>query len=531
MIDAFDELLHQYPNLTDLPIAIADITFEFPPECRYPSLSVQVEEFGLINPLQGRTVATLSEIHLALYQGAKIIYHDVVIIANADDEEKSYVFREHLYRLYKLRKAVKESDQELLQQLYKTYSNSLYGKVAQGIRERKMFNTREGTTKSLPKSLITNAYYAAMTTGLIRAALSSIIVALDELIEEGYPYKLISATTDGLLYGIDENLVDIERTLDMQTLKTQYDSMADALKNGFKRFKPFDQVDPVLSERLEQFPSLRLMKYSHEAWKDPEYIEIKHVANRVLNVKTRGQVGFYESDDEKVCTILAKAGHKIEGDKDQQAEWMLVHYRDTEVQTYGYTRLSNIQAIIDQNDPINDLISIPETRKISLDYDYKRYPINAHDTAPHKDMNQFMKYRQSTNYLRSLNQRASVDAVDFKYRRAQQNIRKSGGNKKYCIRHIIRAMVHGVKPFKPLNFSYSQLAHRLREFGVTVSSIKHAKQSSFTPNMIEDTSGNRACIRRALKTLEIPARNNYATYLKLLLHKKISNKEEVSYLD
>lgn len=528
MLKHFKDLLNHYETATHLPIALADIDFKFPDECLYPCLSMKLDDFGLINPLEGRTVASLPEIHLALYQGAYIEYHDAVVIEDYSDD---YVFREHLYKLYLLRNEAKDNDQELLQQLYKTYSNSLYGKIAQGIRERKMYNTRDGMTKKLPKSNITNSYYASMTTGLIRAALSSILQALDELIKEGHNYKIISATTDGLLYGIDESKVSVEDTLNMDNKKYTYDSLLEAFKDGYKKFNPFDIVDPVLSERLLKFPSLRLMKLSHEAWEDPTYIEVKHVSNEITNIKTRGQIGLYTDDEGSVTTILAKAGHSLDGDKDEQASWMLEHYEDDEITQYEFTTLSNIQDIVSETNPVDDLVSLPQKRKISLDYDYKRYPANAHDTKPHKNINQFMKYRQSMGYLRRLNQRATVDAVEYKYNLAEQGVRKTGSNREFVIRHILRALLHGVKPFTVPNISRTKLAFFLQEFGVTVSKLGHAKESVFTPYMISDTTGNRALIRKILRKLEIRTRTNYKNYLDLLLHKKISNTEDVCYLD
>ena len=539
----FKQLLAEFDTVDYLPIALADITFTFPATCKYPCLCVSIEGFGLINPLSGRTVATLPEIHLALYLGARIKYHDVVVIADyvPDDELDSdtselsaddlYIFREHLFTLFTLRNDAKKADNELLQQLYKTYSNSLYGKSAQGISERSTYNTRDGGSKRLPKSVITNAYYASMTTGLVRAALSSLLVAINELIDEGHDYKIISATTDGLIYGVAESKLTVEDTLDTNHEKYTYNNVFDALSDGYKRFNPFETVDPLLAERLLKFPSLRLLQVSHNAWDDPEYIEIKHVANKVVNIKTRGQVGHYIDGDKSICTILAKAGHKVPGEKDEQADWILEHYQDTTVKTYDFTVLSGIRDIVDENVVIDDLVSIPETRVISLDYDYKRYPLNDHDTCPVQDVNEFVKYRQSVDYLRRLRQRATIEAVDYKFKRAEQGIRKRGSSKENVVRHLLRGLLHEVKPFKKLSLTYSRLAILLREYKVTPSKIKHAKAARFVPNMVEDTSGNRAHIRSILRLLQYSTNDNYQEFLSLLLHQKITNAESVSYLD
>lgn len=537
MLEQFKTLLDEYNQATHLQIALADISFSFPATCKYPSLSVTVDEFGLINPLEGRTVATLPEVHLALYQGAQITYHDVVVLEEYQDseseifKESQFAFREHLYNLYSLRNEAKRNNEELLQQLYKTYSNSLYGKLAQGINKRTMFNTRDGASKRLPKSNITNAYYASLTTGLIRAALSSVIVAIEELIQEGHDYIIISATTDGCLYGIDNSKLSIEDTINKDDKTYNYNNIHEALSNGYKKFISFETVDPVLAKRLLKFPSLRLLKISHEAWNDAEYIEVKHVANRVLNFKTRGQVGHYDSEAGSTCTILAKAGHKISGTKNEQAQWILDHYRDEKIQKYRFTTLSSVRDIIDENIVIDDLVSLPQERVISLDYDYKRHPVSDSDTAPHKDINQFTKFRQSASYLKNLGERASINAVDYKYKRAEQGIRKTGSNKKFVARHILRGLLQGVKPFKNPDMSYARLAILLQEYGVNISQIKHAKSTKFTPNMVEDTSGNRVIIRQILRLLNYKTRTNYKNFLKLLLHQKITNADQISYLD
>lgn len=238
------------------------------------------------------------------------------------------------------------------------------------------------------------------------------------------------------------------------------------------------------------------------------------------------------SKNNSICTLLAKAGHKVAGSKDEQALWIMKHYEDSEIYTYSFTTLASIQDIINEDNPIEDLVSLPQERIISLDYDYKRYPINGSDTVPHKDINQFMKYRQSADYLKRLKQRASIDAVDYKYKRALQNVRKTGSNRAFCVRHIVRGIVHKIEPFGDLGLSYPAIAFTLREFGVSLSQVKHAKSARFTPFMIQDTSGNRLYIRKILKALGYQKTNsNYAEFLELLLHKKISNPEVVSYLD
>ena len=73
------------------------------------------------------------------------------------------------------------------------------------------------------------------------------------------------------------------------------------------------------------------------------------------------------SKNNSICTLLAKAGHKVAGSKDEQALWIMKHYEDSEIYTYSFTTLASIQDIINEDNPIEDLVSLPQERIISLD--------------------------------------------------------------------------------------------------------------------------------------------------------------------
>ncbi len=134
MIEKFKKVLEEFDG-TRLPIAFADITFKFPEHTVYPNLCVHHAKYGLLNPLEGRTVATITEIHLALYLGATIEYHEAFVVDSLDNG--SYVFREHLRFLIMARSEAKKVGDELLQQMLKLYANTLYGKLSQGITPKK----------------------------------------------------------------------------------------------------------------------------------------------------------------------------------------------------------------------------------------------------------------------------------------------------------------------------------------------------------------------------------------------------------
>lgn len=289
MIDVFKKELANYDG-TRLPIAFADVTFTFPSDTLYPNLCVKHDKYGLLNPLEGRTVATLPEIELALYLGVELTYHEAFVVQSLNNGQ--YVFREHLKGLIFARSEAKKSHNELLQQMLKLYVNTLYGKVAQGITPKNSFDLRSSDSKPLGVSRITQPFFASLITGTLRAGLSALLIAMDELNKEGHDYVPISATTDGVLYQVgDKNGVKFE-----QCLKPEYRSdILKALDSGTDIFTSFKESDPVLYNKLKSFPVLNLLELSRQAWGSDEYLEIKHAVNEVLNIKTRGQIGAYHA--------------------------------------------------------------------------------------------------------------------------------------------------------------------------------------------------------------------------------------------
>lgn len=285
MIKLFKEKVAEFDG-TELVIAVADITFEFPDTTLYPNLCVHHKDYGLISPLSGRTLATLPEIHLALRMGCKIIYHDAFVI-NSKDE---FVYGGHLKKLIDDRNQAKKDGNKLMDQMLKLYVNTLYGKVAQGISVKKGYDLREEGTKELGTCAVSQAYFATMITGVLRAALSALLAAITELNKEGYNYLPISATTDGMLYGVAP-----ECGIDFRDVVRDefHDDIFSAIESGDNVFKPFAEVDPVLFNKLQEFPVLRMLQQSRASWGYDEFIEIKHAVNEVLNVKTRGQAGAY----------------------------------------------------------------------------------------------------------------------------------------------------------------------------------------------------------------------------------------------
>ncbi len=287
MIDAIKYEVKNF-NPVAIVIGFAEIRFEFPEGTLHSCLCVKDARYGLVSPLKGRTIATIAELNLARRQGAVIDYIEAFVIKSLD----GFIFKGALKHLIDKRAEAQKNNDTLLDQSNKLIINSMYGKLGQGVSPKSSSNNWDKGYGALGTSAITQAYYAAMITGTLRACLSSILVAVDELNEEGHDYKIISATTDGVLYKLTSKS-DIKFN---DALKDEHhNDVRGALQSGGKIFNIFEDVDPILYNKLLEFPAIRLLHHARKEWGHNEFLEIKHAVNSILNIKTRGQIGAYNA--------------------------------------------------------------------------------------------------------------------------------------------------------------------------------------------------------------------------------------------
>ena len=372
------------------------IRFKFPPDTQYPCLPIKHHKYGLLYVLEGETTATASEIILALEAGAEIQSRTSLELPIAVDENHSPIrfILHHLAQLAKDRSGHKEKKDDpksqVHEKLLKEFMNSLYGKFSQAINFRKAYDPSKGEMKPLGKSVITEPCTASLTTSLARTALSAILIAVDRF-NAGRAYQdqitVISATTDGLLIGVPapEGYSVVDDYYDMvdgiPKLKKDVDKQ---LGEILKRFGCSD-----LLQELDKFLSIRQMRNSRlEMTGSKEILEIKHMADEIISVKTRGQIGLLSSGH---ASILAKFGHKpplsqIIDDPEEykkvmdtggivrnteEAEWLLEHMDRIEegrdkIAEYKMITLKNFRDMIDSDDHL-DLTKKISDQKINTD--------------------------------------------------------------------------------------------------------------------------------------------------------------------
>jgi len=180
-------------------MGFAHIRFRFPLGTRYPSLPVRAAERGLYFPLTGETHCTAPEIEVAIGQGAQIEILTGVVIPWVNNEHRIF---EAFVRFARAKRFENEAG-SFKTKFYKELGNSLYGKLAQGLHEKSAYDTRTNKGKVSAPSRITNPYFAAHATGLVRAVVSEIMSRIPN------DRKIISVTTDGFITDAPRDELDL----------------------------------------------------------------------------------------------------------------------------------------------------------------------------------------------------------------------------------------------------------------------------------------------------------------------------------
>jgi hypothetical protein len=128
---------------------------------------------GLIFPLAGESFCCGPEIYLARKMGASLEIVNGVILPT---DFESRPFELFVIDCAGRRKNYQKGSLEEL--FWKELGNGTYGKVAQGLRNKRCFNSRSGKYENLPPSRITNPYFAAFTTSFVRATIGELLSRL-----------------------------------------------------------------------------------------------------------------------------------------------------------------------------------------------------------------------------------------------------------------------------------------------------------------------------------------------------------------
>jgi hypothetical protein len=369
---------------------------------------------------------------------------------------------------------------------WKEISNSTYGKLAQGLKERRIYDLREAEMQPLPPSKITNGAYAAFTTSFTRAVLGDLMNAIPS-------HRMVfSCTTDGF----------ITNTNDME--------MAECTKRVFPRM--YSELRNNLTD-------------------SQELLEKKHVIAKPLGWRTRGQATLRAGNSEGIKRIvLAKAGistpselEEVDDQNDAIVSLFLKRQPDSSFPVQGLTGLRDMV----EHDV--DLLTIVREKRLNMEYDWKRRPSGltlsqgynhiAFSTSPWESISEYnfvralwsgyikdevmcLKSKQDFNkwadflYIQSLVQ----GGTDMKY------LRKSDGDLNRLRLALCSAFKHeaaGLKFPAKLKVTNQDFADTLHTLGIKCSkaNVENGKKQEFSPHTCIPTERVMVALERLKRLL------------------------------
>jgi len=319
---------HDPSKFTATTLGFVYMDFEFPAETRFPTLPVRTAH-GLVFPLKGTCYCSSPELVVALKLGAKVKVHHGVIVPT---DPSVRIFGEFIEECLEHRKAA--GSKTLSGLFWKEISNSTYGKTAQGLREKRVYDMRDKTSKPLPPSEITNPFFAAYITSFVRGILGEIINSLDN------DTCVFSCTTDGFLSNATEAEIG---TAQQGVLCKLFEEARESLTG----------IGSVL--------------------------EKKHAIRKPLGWRTRGQAtllpGSDPDQDESYTVVLAKGGiftpPEFESVEDQNIEIIRMFYDRTPESMIRVVGKTGVRDMVNHD---ADLVEKVIEKRLSMEYDWKRKP-------------------------------------------------------------------------------------------------------------------------------------------------------------
>lgn len=314
-------------DFTPSTLGVANVRFEFPKSVRFPTMPVRSEN-GLIFPRSGISNCSAPEIALARSLGAKIsIMHGVIV---PTDPERP-VFRDFIRDCTARRNEHPKGSLDNL--FWKELSNASYGKTAQGLHSKRVFDLRDKTMKPLPESKITNPFYAAFITSFVRAALGEVMNNLPNEV------CVFSCTTDGFLTNATAEQIAAASSRDICKL--------------------YGESRTLLTG-------------------DSTVLEVKHRVRQPLGWRTRGQATLVEGESDKgdgFNIVLAKGGiytaQSLDSVRLQNAFVTNLFLKRLPTDRVEMATKTGIRDMINFD---ADLVEKETSKRLNMEFDWKRRP-------------------------------------------------------------------------------------------------------------------------------------------------------------
>jgi hypothetical protein len=325
------EQMHRVEGIDEidmLDLAFVAVDFEFPETVRFPTLPVRSPN-GIIFPRKGRSYCAAPELILAKQLGAQLVLSRSIKVPV---ERDAGIFSRFITDCISKRTAYDKGTFENL--FWKEVGNSTYGKTAQGLRKKRVYDLRDDDMVELPESTLTQPFFASFITSYTRAVLGEILNRFAANVQ------VFSVTTDGFL----SHASDIE--------------IAGATSG------PLFQSFRTARSRLVQ---------------DDQPLEVKHTIRQPLGWRTRGSATLKLGDGDKENIVIQKGGIKSQfdlTDREENARVVELFFNRTPGETQQYTSGIGLKDTIRYG---SDFVYRSITKRLSMEFDWKRRPVDPQD--------------------------------------------------------------------------------------------------------------------------------------------------------
>lgn len=433
---------------TKVGIFLTEFSF---PKGTYQSSIAQKTEGGLIYTNEGEDFCTWPELTEAVRLKG-ITKEEKIIRGNIYEEFKMngkvYLpFAEYLGNLVNERDKYPKGSFE--NSFFKLMGNGLYGKLAQGIEYRSVYDLN-GKRVQLKPSVITCAHYASQITGIIRTCVEVIVNTFNEL--QGC--KVHNATTDGVMITIQKP----------RNLKIEIDE-----KNIAKTKQSFKELFPELYEKLISFYPIKLIAQGQKnlGLKNSEWLEIKSIGNEIRTEQTRANYIAYKGITQGLAR--GNVSEKIMNSKEKFDE-----FTDNEnVTEIELLTLVGIREIKEKGwDLVQKRIFDRGTkewkkylRTVNIGYDGKRIPIeNEFNSRQPLNIEEWEEFRKIAKKMKGKKERIRIEDFFFrKNSRTNEGTLRVQGSK---TRTIIRIFLSAVLKYNwnEKHWTFSELSRKLNEY-------------------------------------------------------------------
>jgi hypothetical protein len=340
-------------EISPFDIGFVEVLFQFKKDCKFPMFPVKPfnpssqtydENLGICFPRSGKTVVTLAEYWTAKQANVLEkceICDSLVFKRNGNRTLPRFVKNLILRRGGEPKGSVNNH-------LLKLVTNSLYGKITQGISKKKsidlMGTLKEGCTKTkkVPSSDLFNPMIAASITGIVRAAVGEIMLSLEK---HRRAEDIICCTTDGIMV--------------------------------------FDAPLPKSWLEGKGLPLCEMLAHKRKVYLGEAYksiLELKHFTDGgCVSVKTRNYWMFPGKDSKSHDLLVARGGMSTKGMDKSEAIRFLTSKFCRKDGGFENRRLTSQREYL--SGEVDDLISIASTSQKNWDYDLKRKPLGGSDSS------------------------------------------------------------------------------------------------------------------------------------------------------